>query len=91
MRRLITPCIRIYDMSKTIRVSDELHALIKARNREGETMDETLKRLVGGPHPEEVAGFLSGETAEAIRAHTEAKRERDAESRRRIVERIEDP
>lgn len=90
MRRLITPCIRIYDMAKTIRVSDELHALIKARNREGETMDETLKRLVGGPHPEEVAGFLSGETAEAIRAHIEAKRERDAESRRRIVERIED-
>lgn len=77
-------------MGKTIRVSDELHALIKAHNRNGETMDETLKRLVGGPHPEEVAGFLTTETADAIRAHIEAKREHDVESRRRFVERLND-
>lgn len=77
-------------MGKTIRVSDELHALIKAHNRDGETMDETLTRLVGGPHPEAVAGFLTSETADVIRSHVEAKRERDVEDRQRLVERLND-
>lgn len=53
-------------MGKTIRVSEEVHALVASHQRESETMEETLKRLVGGPHPEEVAGLLSDETALAM-------------------------
>jgi NAD(P)H-hydrate repair Nnr-like enzyme with NAD(P)H-hydrate dehydratase domain len=67
-------------VSKTIRVSEEVHALVASHQREGETMEETLKRLVGGPHPEEVAGLLSDETAEAMHESIDERgRETDRE------------
>ena len=59
-------------MSKSVRLSEGFHAFIEAHNREGETMEETLRRLVGGPQPEDVAGILSEETAEEMRARLEA-------------------
>lgn len=34
--------------TKQMRVSDDLYARVKAANREGETLAETLDRLVGG-------------------------------------------
>lgn len=70
-------------MSKTIRVSEEFHELVRAHNREGETMEETLRRLTRGPDPEVLAEVISGgddraagEMREAIRAKREAGRER---------------
>ncbi len=82
--------IRIYDMASTIRVSEEFREFVKAHKRDDETMEDTLRRLIGGPHPESVAGFLSEGTAETIHEHVETKAERDVESRRRIVERMDD-
>lgn len=78
-------------MASTIRVSDEFREFVKAHNREDETMEETLRRLIGGPDPEDVVGFLSAETAAVIEEHAEATREADVESRRRVVERMDDP
>ncbi|WP_254538444.1 antitoxin VapB family protein [Halomarina litorea] len=75
-------------MSKTIRVSDDYHAYLKAHNREGETMEETLRRLTGGPRPEDVAGILSEETAERIKERVERKRERGIESKADVRERF---
>lgn len=73
-------------MSKTIRVSEEVHALVASHQREGETMEETLKRLVGGPHPEEVAGLLSDDTAEAMHESIEERRTRGGTNRERVAE-----
>lgn len=64
-------------MSKTIRVSDEFHRYVKAHNRGGETMEETLHRLAGGPDPSFVAGFLSDEEAAAAKDAVGNLRDRD--------------
>jgi predicted CopG family antitoxin len=34
--------------TKQMRVSEDLYARVKAENRDGETLSETLDRLVGG-------------------------------------------
>lgn len=60
----------VYNMGeadKTIRVSAELHARITAHNRDDETLNDTLERLVGGPSLRELAGTLSGEEADRVR------------------------
>ena len=76
-------------MSKSVRISEEFHEFVKAHKREDETMEETLRRLIGGPHPENVAGILSSETAEHMREHLEKKRETDVEAKNELRERFE--
>jgi len=76
-------------MSKSVRISEEFHEFVKAHKREDETMEETLRRLIGGPHPEDVAGILSSETAALMREHLEEKRESDIEEKRELRERFE--
>lgn len=80
----------VYDMAgatKTIRVSEELHARIKAHSREGETLSETLERLIRGPSLRELAGILSDEEAEAFReAIEESHRSHDEEIARMLDE-----
>lgn len=78
-------------MSKTIRVSKEFHELVRAHNREGETMEETLRRLTRGPDPDVLAGIITrgdeqaaGEMREAI----EHKRESGRKRRERLRERF---
>ena len=78
-----------YQMSKSVRISEEFHEFVMAHKHEDETMEETLRRLIGGPHPEDVAGILSSETAGAMRKHLETKRETDVESKRKPRERFE--
>ncbi|EMA51947.1 hypothetical protein C451_13174 [Halococcus thailandensis JCM 13552] len=63
--------IRVYwsiqtRMSKSVRISEEFHEFITAHRADDETMEETLRRLVGGPHPDDVAGILSTETADRM-------------------------
>ncbi len=73
---------RVYNMgSKSFRVSEHFHEFVAAHNRGDETMEDTLRRLIGGPHPEDVAGILSDETADAIEERIEAKREQDVDSK----------
>lgn len=51
-------------MVKTIRVSEEYHKWLSAHNEGDETMEETLRRMTRGPHPDDVAGLLSKADAE---------------------------
>jgi hypothetical protein len=79
-------------MGKTIRVSEEFHEFVRAHNRDGETMEETLRRLTRGPDPEVLAGIISrgdeGAAAE-MREAIERKRESGRERRERLRERFE--
>lgn len=54
-------------MVKTIRVSEEYHEWLNAHNEDGETMEETLRRMTRGPHPSDVAGLLSEDEADAAK------------------------
>lgn len=80
-------------MSKTIRVSEGFHELVKAHNRGGETMEETLRRLVGGPDPRVLRdrGLIGGdeEAAEEMREAIERKREESGDRRAALRERFE--
>ena len=76
-------------MSKSVRLSEEFHEYIKAHNRADETMEDTLRRLIGGPHPEEVAGILSPATADAIEEGLSMKRETDVGSKEELRELFE--
>jgi predicted CopG family antitoxin len=64
-------------MVKTIRVSEEYYAWLRAQNREDETMEEMLRRLIRGPNPEDVAGLLTSEEAEEAKETVEDLRDRD--------------
>ena len=69
-------------MVKTIRVSEEFHELVAAHKRNGETMEEALRRMVGGPSPEMLKAALAGgdeEAAVEMRELIERGRERERE------------
>lgn len=76
-------------MSKSVRVSEEFHEFVKAHKGDDETMEETLRRLIGGPHPEDVTGILSTETAERMRDRLDEKHDSDVEAKRSLRERFE--
>jgi hypothetical protein len=76
-------------MSKSVRISEEFHEFVNAHKRDDETMEGTLRRLIGGPHPENVAGILSSETAADMRERIETKRAADVEGKRELRERFE--
>lgn len=63
-------------MTKTIRVSDDYHAYIKAHKRDDETMEDALRRMTRGPRPEDVAGLLSPAEAEEAKAAVKELRTR---------------
>ncbi len=72
------PYTLVYNMAeatKTIRVSEDLLTRIKAHSREGETLNETLDRLIRGPSLHELAGILSDEEAAAFKEAIEASHE----------------
>ncbi|WP_436926110.1 hypothetical protein [Halosimplex amylolyticum] len=64
-------------MVKTIRVSEEYHEWLHAHKKEDETMEETLRRMTRGPHPEDVAGLLTEEEAVAAKEAVNHLRSRD--------------
>lgn len=70
-------------MAKTIRVSTEYHEWVKSHNRDGETMEETLRRLTRGPHPSEVAGLLTSDEAAELKHAVKELREGDEARKRR--------
>lgn len=77
-------------MAKMIRVPDEYHAWVKAHNREGETMFETLRRLTREPDPEALAGILASEEVEDARQAAERFGGRDEERLKRAREAFEE-
>jgi predicted CopG family antitoxin len=76
---LLTAYIQIYGMVKTIRVSEEYHEWLSAHKHEDETMEETLRRMTRGPHPNDVAGLLSAAEADEAKAAVEELRARDGD------------
>jgi hypothetical protein len=76
-------------MGKSVRISEGFHEFVASHKHEDETMEETLRRLIGGPHPEDVAGILSSETAERMRERIAEKRKTDIESKQELRERFE--
>ena len=64
-------------MGKTIRVSDEYHAWLRAHKREDETMEDALRRMTRGPHPDAVAGLLTEDEAAAAKAAVAKRRRSD--------------
>lgn len=79
-------------MTKTIRVSEDFHEVVKAHNRDDETMEETLRRLMGGPAPEALADVVGGgddEVAAEMRDAIAEKRDRGRERRSELRERFE--
>ncbi len=76
-------------MSKSVRISEEFHEFVETHNRDNETMEDTLRRLVGGPHPEAVAGIVSSETAAEMRDRLESSREADVAGKAELRERFE--
>jgi predicted CopG family antitoxin len=77
------------EATKTIRVSESLHARIKAHNREGETLSETLERLVGTPSLRELAGILSDDDADAFREAIDKSHRDHNEKIGRMLDRME--
>lgn len=79
-------------MSKMIRVSEDFHELIAAHRRDGETMEDTLRRLVGGPDPEILRDIIArgdDEAAADLRRAIERRREAGRERRRVLRERFQ--
>ncbi|MCU4716666.1 hypothetical protein [Halapricum hydrolyticum] len=64
-------------MVKTIRVSEEYHEWLSAHKKDDETMEETLRRMTRGPHPDDVAGLLAEQEAEKAKEAVGRLRGRD--------------
>jgi len=64
-------------MVKTIRVSEEYHRWLDAHKKEDETMEEALRRMTRGPHPDDVAGLLTEQEAKEAKAAVDRFRGRD--------------
>ena len=58
-------------------MSEEYHEWLRAHKRSGETMEETLRRMTRGPHPDDVAGLLTEQEAADAKEAVAALRERD--------------
>jgi len=63
-------------MVKTIRISEEYHEWLNAHKKDDETMEDTLRRMTRGPHPDDVAGLLTEEAAEDAKEAVERLRGR---------------
>lgn len=76
-------------MSKSVRISESFHEFLESHSRDDETMEETLRRLVGGPDPDAVAGIISSETATTMRERIDAKRDQDTDGKQDLREQFE--
>lgn len=61
-------------MDEFDRIPASFRAFVAARDIEDATTEEMLRRLVRGPHPEDVADVLSSETASVVRKRLDATR-----------------
>jgi predicted CopG family antitoxin len=75
--------------TKQIRVSERLYARIQSENREGETLGETLERLVGGRSLRDLREVFDEERASEMRNAVEAADREDCDEVREVAERFE--
>ena len=64
MAALIRANRNTYSMTKSVRVSESFHSFLKSHNRDGETMEETLCRLLDKPSPETETRIVSSGVAD---------------------------
>ena len=76
-------------MSKSVRISESFHEFIESHSRDDETIEETLRRLVGGPDPDAVSGIISTETATTMREQIETKGATDVDAKQDLREPFE--
>lgn len=65
-------------MTKSIRLSEEAYERLEAHKRDDETFSDVVLRLAGERSLLDLAGLLSDEDAEALRAAVSERRERRA-------------
>ncbi|AXG05860.1 hypothetical protein DU500_05070 [Haloplanus rubicundus] len=75
--------------TKQIRVSERLYARIQSENREGETLSETLERLVGGRSLRDLRGVFDEERVSEMRNAVEAAEREDRDEVHEVAERFE--
>jgi len=75
--------------TKPVRVEEKVLERIKARKREGETLSDTIERLIRGPSLLDLAGLLTEEEAEEAKEAIRVSREADLEKEKRLSEKIE--
>jgi predicted CopG family antitoxin len=66
-------------MSKSIRLSEDAYERLAAHKREGETFSDVVLRLAGERSLMEIAGILTDDEADAMRAAVEERRTRREE------------
>jgi predicted CopG family antitoxin len=75
--------------TKQIRVSEDLYARVRSENREGETLGETLERLVGGRSLADLGDVFDETQATQIREAVERADDRDREEARELAARFQ--
>jgi predicted CopG family antitoxin len=75
--------------TKQIRVSEDLYARIRSENQAGETLGETLERLVGGRSLAELGNVFDEARAAQIREAVDEADDRDREEVRGLAARFQ--
>lgn len=75
--------------TKQMRVSEELYARVKAENRKGETLAETLDRLVGGQSLRDLRDVFDEDEVNEMREAIDDADQRDQAELEKVAERFE--
>jgi predicted CopG family antitoxin len=75
-------------MSKSIRLSEEAYQRLAAHKRDDETFSDVVLRLAGERSLLEIAGILSDDEADAMRAAVEERRARRGEDLETVADEL---
>ncbi len=75
-------------MSKSIRLSEDAYERLAAHKRDGETFSDVVLRLAGERSLMEIAGILTDDEADAMRAAVEERRVRRSEDLEHVVDEL---
>jgi len=76
-------------MAESIEISSEFHEVLESHRREGETLEDTLRRLIGGPSPEALAEVVGAEDIDTLRDAVRRKRAAGRNRRATLREQFE--
>lgn len=75
-------------MSKSIRLSEDAYERLAAHKRDGETFSDVVLRLAGERSLMEIAGILTDDEADAMRAAVEERRVRRSEDLEHVADEL---
>ena len=75
-------------MSKSIRLSEDAYERLAAHKREGETFSDVVLRLAGERSLMEIAGILTNDEADAMRAAVGERRVRRSEDLEHVADEL---